>query len=125
MIGKLFEAARGTRAYPFIVLAACSAARRGELCALKWADVDFAKRTLSISKSVEQTRNAPLRIKGIKSGEGRHIGIDDFALEVLTEHREEQERDKSRFGSDYRTMGLCVLPAKTGDSTRPVKWVRE
>jgi integrase len=106
MLGKLFRAARGTRAYPFIVLAASSGARRGELCALTWKDIDFEKGALSITKSLEQTRANGLRLKTTKSGEPRYFDLDEFALEVLAEHREEHARDKAMFGRDYRDLGL-------------------
>jgi integrase len=38
-----------------ISLGAITGARRGELCGLKWGDVDFEGRTLTISRSLEQT----------------------------------------------------------------------
>jgi integrase len=41
-------------------------------------------------------------VKSTKSGEPRYFGLDEFALEVLAEHREEQMRDKAKFGRDYR-----------------------
>jgi integrase len=106
MIGKLFDAARGTRAYAFIVTAACTGARRGELCALTWPDVDLDKGTVTIARSLEQTRNAPLRVKSTKSGEIRHIGLDDFAIETLREHHAEQDADRTTFGSGYQDNGL-------------------
>jgi integrase len=106
MIGKLFAAARGSRAYAFIVTACCTGARRGELCALTWDDVDLAKGTVTISKSLEQVRKAPLRVKSTKNGESRHIGLDDFAIETLTEHREQQEQDKRAFGAAWQNNGL-------------------
>jgi len=37
---------------PFLRLAAVTGARRSELCALRWADVDFVNATLNISRSV-------------------------------------------------------------------------
>jgi integrase len=102
MLGKLFAVAHGTRAYPYIVLGACSGCRRGELCALTWDDIDFEKGSLSISKSLEQTKAHGLRIKSTKSGEPRYFGLDEFALEVLAEHREQQAVDRVNYGPDYR-----------------------
>lgn len=103
MLARLFKAAEGTRAYPFIVLAAASGARRGELCALHWSDIDFDKGTMSISKSLEQTKAGGLRVKSTKSGRPRFFGLDAFALEVLTAHREAQQQDRANFGQAYRS----------------------
>src|SRR5215467_2806390 len=97
-IGAIFQAAHGTRLYSFVVTAACSGCRRGELLALTWADLDISRGLTTVSKSLEQTR-AGLRVKCAKSGKSRSIGLDDFALDVLAAHREEQKQDKLAFGS--------------------------
>jgi integrase len=118
MLGKLWEAARGLRIYPFIVTAASTGARRGEVCALEWPDIDFSTGVLTISKSLEQTKAGGLRVKGTKSGEPRYFGLDDFALEVLCEHREQQAQDKRNFGGDYHDHNL-VFSQPNGDYYSP------
>jgi integrase len=45
-------------------------------------------------------------VKATKSGKPRIIGLDDFTLDVLAAHREEQKQDKINFGSDYQDNGL-------------------
>ena len=104
-LGMLFERARGTRLYPFVVLAADTGCRRGELLALTWSDLDITIGELAVSKSVEQTK-AGLRVKSTKSGEARTIGISDWALEVLAQHRNDQARDRQLFGPDYEKHDL-------------------
>ena len=116
-LGAIFQGARGTRLYPFVVTAACSGCRRGELLALTWADLDFGKGMMTVSKSLEQTR-AGLRVKPTKSGTSRSIGLDDFALDVLKTHREEQNQDKLTFGSAYRTNNL-IFCQPNGDFYSP------
>jgi integrase len=101
----LFARARDTRLYPFIVLAAATGCRRGELLALEWTDLDLATGLLSISKSMEQTRGG-LRAKGTKSEEPRSLGVPECALDVLKEHRREQERDRRLFGAAYFNQHL-------------------
>jgi hypothetical protein len=44
-----------------------------------------------------------LRIKSTKSGEPRYFVLDEFAIEFLTHHREEQLKDKVKFGDAYPT----------------------
>jgi integrase len=109
-VAAIFHTAEGTRLYSFVVTAACSGCRRGELLALTWADLDFGKGMMTVSKSLEQTR-AGLRVKPTKSGTSRSIGLDEFALDVLTTHREKQNQHKVAFGSDYRANNLifCQL----------------
>jgi integrase len=116
-VAAIFQAAEGSRLYPFIVTAACSGCRRGELLALTWADLNFETGLMTVSKSLEQTR-AGLRVKCTKSGKPRSIGLDDFALEVLAAHREEQNQDKVTFGSSYRPNNL-VFSQPNGDFYSP------
>src|SRR5215471_9957157 len=73
-LGAIFQAAEGTRLFPFVVAAACSGCRRGELLALTWADLDFQAGVMIVSKSLEQTKPG-LRIKPTKSGKPRAIGL--------------------------------------------------
>jgi integrase len=56
-ITNLLQAAAGTRWECFVMLALSTGARRGELCALTWSDIDVETATLTISKSLSQTRS--------------------------------------------------------------------
>jgi integrase len=102
----LFERARSTRLFPFIVLAAATGCRRGELLALTWPDIDFTTGLLQISKSLEQTRAGGLRVKTTKSEEPRELGVPEWALDVLKEHLVQQERDRAMFGQAYAGHNL-------------------
>jgi integrase len=101
----MFNRARGTRQFAFVVLGSASGCRRGELRALTWADVNLETGLMMISKSPEQTK-AGLRIKSTKSEKPREVGIADDDLEVLREHRAEQDRDRALYGSDYEDHNL-------------------
>jgi integrase len=104
-LGALFERARGARLYPFLVLAADSGCRRGELLAATWSDLNATTGELSVSKSIEQTKKG-LRVKSTKSGKPRRIGLSDWALETLVEHRKIQDRDREMFGTGYEKHDL-------------------
>jgi integrase len=117
-LGAIFQAAEGTRLYPFVVTAACSGCRRGELLALTWPDLDFETGLMTVSKSLEQTKRG-LRVKGTKSGKPRLIGLDEFALDALAAHREEQEQDKTNFGSEYLNRYNLVFCQPNGDFYSP------
>ena len=57
-------------------------------------------------------------MKSTKSGEPRKFSIPEFAVEVLKAHREEQDRDRAMFGSDYHDHGL-VFCQPNGDYYSP------
>jgi integrase len=94
-----------TRLYSLILLALATGARRGELLALQWADINFETGLMSLSKSLEQTK-AGLRVKSTKSDKPRRFTVPSAALDALREHRIEQDRDRHLFGADYHDHDL-------------------
>jgi hypothetical protein len=44
--------------------------------------------------------------KGDQERKARSIGLDDFALDLLRGHREEQKQDKATVGLDYQNINL-------------------
>jgi integrase len=70
-----------------LLIGALTGARRGELCALRWTDVDFASRRLTIARSVYETDGGGWAEKGTKSHQVRSLGLDDMAVAVLERHR--------------------------------------
>ena len=101
----LFDRARTTRLYPFVVLASATGCRRGELLALQWPDLNKTTGELSVSKSLEQTK-AGLRVKSTKSEKPRHFAVPESPLAVLADTRAEQNNDKRLFGPDYQDHDL-------------------
>jgi integrase len=105
-VGKLLRHARDTRLYPFILLGLATGARRGELLAIQWDDVDFVSGLLNITKSLEQTK-AGLRIKPTKSEKPRRFAVPVTALDALKKHHLQQDGDRAMFGADYQETGSC------------------
>ncbi len=70
-----------------LLLAALTGARRGELCALRWSDVDWTAATLSIARSVYDRAGGGWAEKDTKTHAARRIGLDDLGLEILRRHR--------------------------------------
>ena len=114
----LFDRARTTRIYPFIVLAATTGCRRGELLALQWSDLNESTGELSVSKSLEQTK-AGLRVKSTKSDKPRRFVVPESALPVLADHHATQDEDKRLFGPDYDDHGL-ISASRTGLTTHRI-----
>jgi integrase len=88
----------GHRLYPVVVLALGTGLRRGELCALRWGDVDLDGAVLRVERAVEQTK-AGLRIKGPKSRHGRRsISLPTAVVDALRAHRVEQLQQRLVLG---------------------------
>src|SRR5262245_37389972 len=64
--------------FEIIALAAFTGARRNEILALRWCDLDPVARTLQIERSLEESRGAVQKFKGPKrDSHKRTILIDD------------------------------------------------
>lgn len=80
-----------------IALGAVTGARRGELCALRWSDVDWGRRVISIARSLTVIR-AKATAGPTKTHQRRNIAIDPAIAAVLTARREHQERYAAAVG---------------------------
>jgi integrase len=72
----------------FLRLAAVTGARRGELCALRWNDVDLKGSTITIARSIAGQRNDELTEKGTKTHASRHVALDPVTVANLQVHRQ-------------------------------------
>lgn len=68
-------------------VAAVTGARRGELCALRWSDVDLVAGTLVISRAVVGRSNGSVTERQTKTGNRRRIALDPETVDVLDRHR--------------------------------------
>ena len=79
--------------YPIVALAAATGARRGELLALRWTDLDIEKKTLRIERALEQTKKHRIRVKPPKTKRGlRTIDLDDAAVAILGAEKQRHQR---------------------------------
>lgn len=71
----------------FLHLAAVTGARRGEICGLRWADVDWEHRALLIERSIAGN-GATLVEKSTKTHSSRRIALDASTVTLLASHRD-------------------------------------
>jgi integrase len=83
----LLEAAKGRPCYALVVLAVATGCRQGELLALTWEDVDLAKGTLTVRRSLAQTDGGFLVKEPKTAASRRAIALPGLAISVLTEHK--------------------------------------
>lgn len=80
------------------ILALGSGLRRGELCALRWGNVDLDHRSLPVEQSIEQTR-AGLRSKAPKTKHGlRAIALPASVVSELRAHWRAQNEQRLALG---------------------------
>jgi integrase len=109
-VHKLLEAARGHTMEALFSLALATGARRGELMALKWGDIDFATNTLQIRRTLSRipSKLSAEKGKGFEETEPktkqsrRSIVITPFAVEALKQHRVHQLEAKLKAGPTWQ-----------------------
>jgi integrase len=105
---ELIEAVRGTPLLVPTLLAVLCGLRRGEICALRWRNVDLIAGQISVVESLEQTK-AGLRIKSPKSGKGRTVALSATVVDELRAHRVRRAQELLRLGvglsDDDRVIG--------------------
>jgi integrase len=97
-IAEVLAKLAGHRLLPIIAVALGAGLRRGEICGLRWRDVDFAAATLKVERSVEETRGG-LKIKPPKTKHGhRTIALSPLTLEALQQHRRDHAAWRLKIG---------------------------
>jgi len=88
------------RLAPLYALAAATGMRRGELCALRWEDVDLDGATVAVERSVTQI--GPERKYGTpKNHERRRVNIDASTVAKLRALKVQQAKDRLSWGTRW------------------------
>jgi integrase len=96
----------------FIRLVAASGARRSEICALRWSDVDFAGQRIKIDESVVQSDGTRM-VRGPKNRSSiRSLAIDDDTAQALADLH-------ARCLDLASATGVQLLPGAFAFSTEP------
>jgi integrase len=114
-LANLVAGFKSSAVYPIVVLAASTGARRNELLALRWTDLDTEKKTLRIERAWEPTKKFGLRLKPPKTARGRRtIDLDDATVSLLLKVQETHQRLSAGIpdGADV-DLSLIRLPSDT------------
>jgi integrase len=76
----------------FLRLAVVLGARRGELCSLRWSDVDLDQGEILIAGGVVRVHGQPLIDKDTKTHAKRRIAVGADTVDLLRAHRVEQAK---------------------------------
>jgi integrase len=86
----------------FLLLAATTGARRGELCALRWTDVDLELGTVVIARSLVEGRGSVLIEKDTKTHSSRRVALDRTSIRELERHEDRCQQRAAACGSALR-----------------------
>jgi integrase len=84
-----------------LITAAATGLRRGELCGLKWGDVDLARSRLVVTRSVAAVPSGTIE-KSTKTHASRRLALDESTVRVLAEHHDRSTQPGQRRGRKTR-----------------------
>ena len=111
----LVQGFKGRALFPIVAVAAFTGARRNEILALRWTDLDPVNKTLRIERAVEETDKHGLRIKVPKTERGkRTITIDDDLIALLLREREKHLRIEAGIPDRAGPVDLSLVSLPPG-----------
>jgi len=116
-IQRLREVCRADWTFTIVELALATGARRGELLSLTWHDVDWLNSTLTVNKSLEETR-VGLRVKSPKNGRSRRFAVGQSVIAALQFLQAQQAEHRRLCGAGYQELDL-VLCKPNGEYLHP------
>ena len=103
-----------------LAFAARTGVRRGEVCGLRWADLELSgdNPSATIRSNVVEVRGGGLDVKAPKSHRARAVSLDRTIVEQLRRHRVEQAEWRLAVGAGWRDLDL-VFSQADGSYLRP------
>lgn len=106
---KLLSAAKGSRLELPINICLYLGLRRGELCGLKWQDIDFDNRTISIHETRTQAGNKEV-VKDTKTESSvRTLHLPQALYTLLLNEKQAQEQTKAKILNQYYDSDYVVV----------------
>jgi integrase len=113
------KALKADQLEPIGTLGLTTGARRGEILSLAWGSVDLERGSMTIERSLEQTR-AGLSFKAPKTRSGRrHVSLPVIAVEALKAHRIRQLEMRVRLGLGKLNDDTLVFTTPDGGLIPP------
>lgn len=99
-------------------LAVTTGARRGELCGLRWKNVDLDACTMVIARSVVEAEHGRVVEKDTKTHAIRRVALDESSVQALRVHRRSASDNAEECGVELDDEGFVF--SKDPDGKRPL-----
>ena len=84
-----------------IQIAIITGTRRGELVGLKFSDIDFENKKITIERSAVKSTGQSIITKPPKDYEIRTISVNDYCIQLIKLLQEEKEKEKEQLGESW------------------------
>ena len=104
---QVLQLLNGKGLYMPVLLASVTGARRGELCALEWTDIDLDKHFIHIYKAAKRGEGKKeIIISTTKQDRERYVAITPGTVSALKKHKARQSENRLFYGQKYQENNL-------------------
>jgi integrase len=117
-VGVLLDSVRDTdpALFTYLRLAVCTGARRSQLLALRWADVDLDRQAIAFTRALVEGPDGP-RLAPTKTRRSYRVALDADTAAVLADHLTAAQRHANL--ADDEAMGEQFVFGQEPDAVRP------
>jgi integrase len=105
-IGLLVDRLQGERLFALFYLALATGCRRGELCALRWQDIDWDRALLQVRRTAEQVGKETIFTEPKTAKSKRAVTLPVEAVSALRDHRRRQLEEHLAAGGLWQDHDL-------------------
>jgi len=118
---QFLEKAKGSNIYLPILLAVTTGIRLGEVCGLRWMDIDLDNKRLSIRQVIGESRRYGIIIKEPKTKNSkRSIALSKTTVEALRQYKAEVSKLRLQLGIGLKKEDL-IFEKTPGDRLTPTR----
>jgi integrase len=121
---RLIETIRGDRLEALWVAALTLGLRRGELLGLRWSDINFTAKSLTVRQTVLRVDGRLILTPPKTDRSRRTVPIPAPTLALLHAHRDRQQQERAKAGTRWKEHGL-VFASTVGTPIEPRNLDRE
>lgn len=99
-------------------LALLAGMRQGEILGLRWSDIDFDKKTITVYQTLTHYGKS-LKIGTKTSAGDRTISIPSQLVAILIKQREQYQKLKDELGSNFIDIDIVIFNLKNGGTIFP------
>ncbi len=109
----LLDQVKAHRLEALLVLAVTTGMREGEILALRWQDIDFEDNSLQVQRAVSYLKGYGYVESEPKTAKSRRmIKLPVFVVNILKQHRTQQEDQRKEVGKAWIEKGLVFTNAQ-------------